>query len=50
MVIAAFAWGMWQVWLMCAFALLPLYLGMAAQPFRASPDDAGAEAGDPASR
>jgi O-antigen ligase len=49
-VIAAFAWGMWQVWLMCAFALLPLYLGMAAQPFRASPDDAGAEAGDPASR
>jgi hypothetical protein len=33
---------------MCAFALLPLYLGMAAQPLRALRDDA--EAGDPASR
>jgi O-antigen ligase len=33
-VIAAFAWGMWQVWLMCAFALVPLYLGLAAAPFR----------------
>jgi len=49
-VIAAFAWGMWQVWLMCAFALLPLYLGMAAQPFRAHRGEDGAQAGDPASR
>ena len=28
----------------------PLYLGMAAQPFRALRDDADPEAGDPASR
>jgi hypothetical protein len=27
-VIAAFAWGMWQVWLVCAVGLLPLYLLM----------------------
>jgi O-antigen ligase len=25
-VIAAFAWGMWQVWLVCAVGLLPIYL------------------------
>jgi len=49
-VIAAFAWGMWQVWLMCAFALLPLYLGMAAQPLRAHHGEDEAQAGDPASR
>jgi hypothetical protein len=29
-VIAAFAWGMWQVWLICAVGLLPLYLLMSA--------------------
>jgi O-antigen ligase len=29
-VIAAFAWGMWQVWLVCAIGLLPLYLLMPA--------------------
>ena len=49
-VIAAFAWGMWQVWLMCAFALVPLYLGMAAQPLRAHRGEDEAAAGDPASR
>jgi O-antigen ligase len=32
--LAAFAWGMWQVWLMCAFALLPLYLMMASASLR----------------
>lgn len=29
--IAAFAWGMWQTWLMCAVALMLLYLGVAAR-------------------
>lgn len=29
-VIAAFAWGMWQVWLVCAVGLLPLYFLMPA--------------------
>jgi O-antigen ligase len=49
-VIGAFAWGVWQVWLMCAFALLPLYLGIAAQPLRAHQGEDEAQAGDPASR
>lgn len=34
-VVAAFAWGMWQIWLMCAVGLLPLYLSMTAAAFRA---------------
>jgi hypothetical protein len=34
-VIAAFAWGMWQVWLICAVGLLPLYLLMSAALLRA---------------
>jgi O-antigen ligase len=29
-VVAAFAWGMWQSWYMCAIALLPIYLSVAA--------------------
>jgi hypothetical protein len=29
--IAAFAWGMWQTWLMCSVALMLLYLGAAAR-------------------
>ena len=33
-VIAAFAWGMWQVWLVCAVGLLPLYLLMPAALLR----------------
>jgi len=33
-VIATFAWGMWQVWLMCAVGLLPLYLLMPAALLR----------------
>ena len=35
-VIAAFAWGMWQVWLVCAIGLLPLYLLMPAALLRAA--------------
>jgi O-antigen ligase len=35
-VIAAFAWGMWQVWLVCAIGLLPLYLLMPAALLRGS--------------
>jgi hypothetical protein len=34
-VIAAFAWGMWQVWLICAVGLLRLYLLMSAALLRA---------------
>jgi ABC-type multidrug transport system fused ATPase/permease subunit len=33
-VIAAFAWGMWQIWLICAVGLLPLYLLMPAALLR----------------
>jgi O-antigen ligase len=28
--VGAFAWGMWQSWFMCAVALLPIYLRIAA--------------------
>jgi O-antigen ligase len=28
--IGAFAWGMWPAWFMCAVALLPIYLCVAA--------------------
>jgi hypothetical protein len=35
-VIAAFAWGMWQVWLVCTIGLLPLYLLMPAALLRGS--------------
>ncbi|HET7852413.1 MAG TPA: O-antigen ligase family protein [Methyloceanibacter sp.] len=45
-VIAAFAWGMWQIWLICAVGLLPLYLLMPAALLR--PPDDGERA--PASR
>jgi hypothetical protein len=34
MTIAGLAWGMWQVWLLCAMALVPIYLTLAAAPFR----------------
>jgi len=37
-VIAAFAWGMWQVWLICAVGLLPLYLLMPAALLRQPTD------------
>ena len=37
-VIAAFAWGMWQVWLICAVGLLPLYLLMPAALLRPPAD------------
>jgi O-antigen ligase len=37
-VIAAFAWGMWQIWLICAVGLLPLYLLMPAALLRPSAD------------
>ena len=33
-VIGAFAWGMWQTWLICAVGLLALYLLMAASLYR----------------
>ncbi len=29
-IVGAFAWGMWQSWFMCAVALLPIYLRLAA--------------------
>jgi O-antigen ligase len=29
-VVGGFAWGMWQSWFMCAVALLPIYLRVAA--------------------
>ena len=29
-IVGAFAWGMWQSWFMCAVALLPIYLRVAA--------------------
>ncbi|MGV1014276.1 MAG: O-antigen ligase family protein [Methyloceanibacter sp.] len=32
--IASFAWGMWQTWFMCAIALVPLYLAVAAATAR----------------
>jgi O-Antigen ligase len=37
-VIAAFAWGMWQIWLICAVGLLPLYLLMPAALLRHTGD------------
>lgn len=35
-IIAAFAWGMWQTWFMCAIALLPLYVAIASATVRES--------------
>jgi O-antigen ligase len=35
---AAFAWGMWQIWLICAVGLLPLYLLMPAALLRQPAD------------
>ena len=43
-VIAAFAWGMWQVWLVCAIGLLPLYLLMPAALLRGANHDAAVPA------
>lgn len=43
-VIAAFAWGMWQVWLICAVGLLPLYLLMPAALLRPPADGESAPA------
>jgi len=38
--IAAFAWGIWQTWLMCAVGLTVLYLRMAISAARAVGSDA----------
>jgi O-antigen ligase len=38
MAMAAFAWGIWQTWLMCAVALMLLYLGVAARASAGSPE------------
>lgn len=38
MAIATFAWGIWQTWLMCAVALMLLYLGVAARASGGSPE------------
>jgi O-antigen ligase len=43
-VIAAFAWGMWQIWLICAVGLLPLYLLMPAALLRPPADGESAPA------
>lgn len=42
--IAAFAWGMWQTWLMCAVALMLLYLGVAARASEGLPESQENEA------
>jgi O-antigen ligase len=36
--IAGFAWGMWQTWLMCAAALMLLYLGVVARALGGLPE------------
>ncbi len=36
--IAAFGWGMWQTWLMCAVGLMLVYLGIAARASGGSPE------------
>jgi hypothetical protein len=36
--IAAFAWGMWQTWLMCAVALMVLYFSTAVRASGGLPD------------
>ena len=33
-IIAAFSWGMWQTWFICAIALLPLYVAIAGATVR----------------
>jgi O-antigen ligase len=38
MAIAAFAWGIWQTWLMCGVALMLLYLEVAARAAAGSPE------------
>jgi O-antigen ligase len=48
--IAAFAWGIWQVWLMCAVALMPLYMAMAAARFRTPREELPPDGTTPASR
>ncbi len=35
--IASFAWGMWQTWLICAVALMVVYLRLAGEAYRESP-------------
>lgn len=35
--VGAFAWGMWQSWFMCAIALLPIYVRIAAATVDADP-------------
>jgi O-antigen ligase len=35
--IAAFAWGMWQTWFICAIGLAPLYLRLAAAAAESRP-------------
>jgi hypothetical protein len=36
--IAAFGWGMWQTWLMCAVGLMLVYLGIAARASGGAPE------------
>jgi hypothetical protein len=43
MAIAALAWGMWQIWLICAVALLPVYMSLASAPFCKREKDGGSE-------
>ena len=43
-VIAAFAWGMWQIWLICAVGLLPLYILMPTALLRPPADGESAPA------
>ena len=38
MAISAFAWGIWQTWLMCAVGLMLLYVGIAARASGGSPE------------
>jgi O-antigen ligase len=40
-VVAAFAWGMWQSWFMCAAALLPIYLRITVAGLRTATFGAG---------
>ena len=48
-IIAAFSWGMWQTWFMCAIALVPLYVAIASATVRDRAASAGA-AGAPGLR
>jgi O-antigen ligase len=45
MAVAAFGWGMWQTWLICASALLLIYLLVGANIARSTAEQAGAHLG-----